>query len=275
MCRKNVIERLKLKNIDNYQKNFDVTIAIKGEQIYLNNKIKNLTNEGNKYKAIVEGTKDYKVEVEFDDEDKIKEMKCTCPYFEKEKNCKHTHSVVFAAKLSQYYPIVNNYIESELNSLEEDFKNTNFKNHTYQKRIIEDKIKELKEQLNYKKGLYQRLNLAVKIRLIKEEIKRTLYSIETEERKAKKEIQNKLEQNIKITKTKKHKPGILYGLISGLFSASKDLSFNRETTYTEKELDDWDLDKEQKQLVREGHYDPWNFEEENLEEEDYYYEEDE
>ena len=36
-------------------------------------------------------------------------------------------------------------------------------------------------------------------------------------------------------------------------------------------MDDYYLEDWQKDLVREGKYEPWNFEEDNLEEEDYYY----
>ena len=40
------------------------------------------------------------------------------------------------------------------------------------------------------------------------------------------------------------------------------------------ELDNYGLEDWQKDLVKKGEYDPWNFEEEDLEEDDYYYEDD-
>ena len=40
--------------------------------------------------------------------------------------------------------------------------------------------------------------------------------------------------------------------------------------YTDKELDNYGLEEWQKKLVKEGKYKPWNFEEEDLEEDDYY-----
>ena len=40
--------------------------------------------------------------------------------------------------------------------------------------------------------------------------------------------------------------------------------------YTDKELDNYGLEEWQKKLVKEGKYMPWNFEEEDLEEDDYY-----
>ena len=42
----------------------------------------------------------------------------------------------------------------------------------------------------------------------------------------------------------------------------------------ENEMNAYDLEDWQKDLVRKGEYDPWNFEEKNLEEEDYYSEDD-
>jgi hypothetical protein len=43
----------------------------------------------------------------------------------------------------------------------------------------------------------------------------------------------------------------------------------------EERMDDLDLEDWQKDLVRKGEYDPENFEEEELDEDDYYYEDDE
>ena len=43
----------------------------------------------------------------------------------------------------------------------------------------------------------------------------------------------------------------------------------------EERMDDLDLEDWQKDLVRKGEYDPKNFEEEELDEDDYYYEDDE
>ena len=45
--------------------------------------------------------------------------------------------------------------------------------------------------------------------------------------------------------------------------------------YSDEELDDYGLEDWQKVEVKEGRYDPWNFEEEDLEDDDYYFEDDE
>lgn len=48
----------------------------------------------------------------------------------------------------------------------------------------------------------------------------------------------------------------------------------KKCKYTEKQLDNYCLEEWQKKLVREGKFEPWNFGEDDLEEEDYYYEDD-
>lgn len=277
MRRRQIIEYLKLDNIDKYRE-FDIDIAIRGEKIYQNNKIKNLTSENNKYKAIVQGTEDYNVEVEFDENDKIKNMKCTCPYYKKGNNCKHISSVVFATKLRPYYEKINNYIDKELEILKTNYKNSNVKN-----KMLENKIKIIENNLIEKQGLYQRLNIAIDINIVEEDLEREIYytkkAAEDVKRRYEEKIQEKEIRQRQTIKRKKHKPGLLFGLLSGLFSVSNDVykETHDSKEYTEEELNDWNLTEEQKELVREGHYEPWNFEEDkkSLEEEDYFYEDDE
>lgn len=71
--------------------------------------------------------------------------------------------------------------------------------------------------------------------------------------------------------------GIITGLIKGFADAAKQSYEDNhgETKYTDKELRDRDLDDDQIKEVREGNQEPWDFEEENLEEDDYYYGDDE
>ena len=42
----------------------------------------------------------------------------------------------------------------------------------------------------------------------------------------------------------------------------------------DKNNDLYDLDDDEKELVRKGEYDPWNFEEEDTDEDDFYHEDD-
>lgn len=56
------------------------------------------------------------------------------------------------------------------------------------------------------------------------------------------------------------------GLLKDLLGSNKDKK--------EKEIDKYNLTKEEQEEVRKGNYKPWNFEEEEKEEDDYYYEDD-
>lgn len=57
-----------------------------------------------------------------------------------------------------------------------------------------------------------------------------------------------------------------------LFSLKSDKKGN--SIYTEKDLKGYELEDWQKEEVKKGNYGPWNFEEEELEEDDYYNEDD-
>lgn len=53
----------------------------------------------------------------------------------------------------------------------------------------------------------------------------------------------------------------------------EEVDDENESDYLDEELDDYNLEEWQKDLVKKGEYDPWDFEEEDLEEDDYYEEE--
>ena len=71
---------------------------------------------------------------------------------------------------------------------------------------------------------------------------------------------------------------MIMGLIWEILKASAEIEEEKEKKKRadlEKEMDAYDLEDWQKDLVRKGDYDPWNFEEDGeLEEDDYYYEDD-
>ena len=58
----------------------------------------------------------------------------------------------------------------------------------------------------------------------------------------------------------------------GLFTFMNDEQNN--SNYSDEELDEYGLEDWQKDEVKKGNYDPWNFEEEELEDDDYYSEDD-
>ena len=75
------------------------------------------------------------------------------------------------------------------------------------------------------------------------------------------------------------------GLFDDLFGKDKKKSQNaqglfsfmnqeQDNNYSDKDLDDYGLNKNEKEEVKKGNQDPWNFEEEDLEDDDYYNEDD-
>ena len=53
-----------------------------------------------------------------------------------------------------------------------------------------------------------------------------------------------------------------------------DQEQNNDSDYTDEELNDYGLENWEKEQVKKGENDPWNFEEEDLEDDDYYSEDD-
>ena len=59
----------------------------------------------------------------------------------------------------------------------------------------------------------------------------------------------------------------------GLFSFMEEQQKANNNEYTDEELENYGLEDWQKEEIKKGNYDPWNFEEE-LEDDDYYNEDD-
>lgn len=62
--------------------------------------------------------------------------------------------------------------------------------------------------------------------------------------------------------------GLLLKLLFG--SGQKKVPKNKEAHF-EQEMDQYGLLDDEKKLVQSGEYDPWNFEEEETDEDDYYH----
>ena len=54
-----------------------------------------------------------------------------------------------------------------------------------------------------------------------------------------------------------------------------DQEQNNDSDYTDEELNDYGLENWEKEQVKKGENDPWNFDEEELEDDDYYSDDDE
>lgn len=63
-------------------------------------------------------------------------------------------------------------------------------------------------------------------------------------------------------------------LLNLLFGFVENTNRKNSNTKLEREMNLFGLSEDEKKLVRSGQYDPWNFEEEELDEDDYYYDDD-
>lgn len=61
---------------------------------------------------------------------------------------------------------------------------------------------------------------------------------------------------------------------SDLFSFLSKASKDNDSDFTEKEIKNMDLEDWQKDLIRSGEYDPYDFEEDSIDEDSYYNEDD-
>lgn len=68
--------------------------------------------------------------------------------------------------------------------------------------------------------------------------------------------------------------GILEEFLNGSLNLSNNEAKNK-SGYSEEEMDSYGLEESEKELVRKGEYNPWDFETEGPFEEDDYYSEDE
>lgn len=60
-------------------------------------------------------------------------------------------------------------------------------------------------------------------------------------------------------------------LLKLLFGAGNQSGKGKRDKGLEREMDKYGLLEEEKELVRSGEYDPWNFEDEEADEDDYYH----
>ena len=82
---------------------------------FITDDVKILNRSPREVNAIVSGTFDYDVRIEFDKKGHIDSMSCTCPYFERD-NCKHLAALLYCLKEDKDYDV-----ESE-EDIEELFK---------------------------------------------------------------------------------------------------------------------------------------------------------
>ncbi len=309
-------------NNTKYDYLFREIIKSRGKNYYSIDRVKAIHKSNNKVSGLVEGTKEYKVSIDFDN-DNIVDVSCECEYHKStDKYCKHVYALLMSLKM--IYEKERMLVEYKKNierikEIVELIKNTYYENKKYLNVLMFTvTFKDDKKYLNYikkledfidEKNIYK-LRSALRyscdyLNYTIDDYNELLDKIEEgknviEERKRKKAEEklkpkeeyedegytyvfddsfiydkfdkisneiNELEKNLKeLEKAKKEnekkiKKTLFFGFLYKLFNNSKS---KNDTT-----LMSWEED-----LVKKGEYEPFHFEEENMEEDDYYYEDD-
>lgn len=77
-----------------WQTRFPERILLRGYHYYLSHSVKDLKIYNNRIESYVEGSEEYKVEIDIND-DKIVSMECSCPYAQDGHLCKHMAATLF------------------------------------------------------------------------------------------------------------------------------------------------------------------------------------
>ncbi|MDO4371330.1 MAG: SWIM zinc finger family protein, partial [Clostridia bacterium] len=79
----------------NWERLFKPHILERGMAYYYEGCVEDLEINEDEITAVVEGTEQYDVSIELDEDD-VSGMECTCPYAEDGENCKHMAAVLYA-----------------------------------------------------------------------------------------------------------------------------------------------------------------------------------
>lgn len=290
---KTVKEKLEIFDKSIYDETFPIQIRGRGESYFENDKLKYFKQNGNKYTCTVKGTEDHKVSLTFrEDSDEIEEASCTCPYFaDKNNNCKHIYALLYKVKCSGNKDVIINEIKENLNSIKTMIKNsqdyidrnkshftsaaiqehynyTHYYDYTFNN--IENKLSNNTLEDTLLKYLEDLISISSEL---KTKIKKTLNSENTSNNNIV-NTSNNSKDSSKIGLTDVVAGLVIADTIDDYIQKKKDKDDYNVSGYTDDELDDYGLEDWQKDLVKKGDYEPWNFEEEDLEEDDYYYEDD-
>ena len=287
LTEKEIKEELKVFDRSVYNDYFQPQIRNRGERYYLDNKISDFKQDENKFSCKVDGTETYDTNITFAKEDDsiIESATCTCPYFEdKQEYCKHIYALILKSKGDKNNQIIIAEIRNYINGIKEALNNANdyIKNNALS---FEDKVRN---------SYFEYVNtISLKIDNFDKQVIKSKNDedILMDILKQLMNLSEELSRKIRITINSKKIPApttqytpkpkkqssvgtALFGLalLDSLNSSKDDEDIDEEL---ETEMDTYCLEDWQKDLVRKGEYNPWNFEEDGeLEEDDYYYEDD-
>lgn len=281
-------EKLDIFDKSIYDNEFPVQIRNRGEVYYYENKIKYFKENNNNYSCVVKGTENYNVKLSIGENNSVISSSCTCPYFsDKGHNCKHIYALLYKVKCSNNKEKIISEINNQISGIKTMIKNaTDYleRNKSHFSYSVIEEFNNYSRQYSSQTSYYEK-NCSEKVLedILLQHLD-SLLSISLElKQKIKKTLNEENSATTVITSMPKQKNENKIGftdVIAGIAIANElDKHFNREEDedYDEEletEMDAYDLEDWQKDLVRQGRYNPWNFGEEELEEGDYYYEDD-
>lgn len=291
--KKGLKEILGIFDIDIYNDLFESKIRPRGQLYYADNKVQNVKQDANKWTCTINGTNKYDVFIKFEN-NKIVSSNCTCPYHQEDnKNCKHLYALLLKAKSEKNIPIILQSITSFSGKVTEMInEETKYISENQKSLQLDDnRISEFKNKIEIFKNKLERANYNIEKYKYNENILiDTFIDLIESSYSFNKNIENIIVESGKVDnpvsvdkvynathnddKIKLSDVATGYFIVDGLskIGHKKDKDYDEEL---EREMDDYMLEDWQKDLVRKGEYNPWNFEEDgDLEEDDYYYEDD-
>ena len=277
-------EKLGFVDTSIYDDLFDSEIIERGKQYVRKKKTTKVSIKDNVWTSIVQGKDPYNVKVYMED-DKVKNAECDCAYFyDKNKYCKHIYATLYFARSAhniqkvldsiatfeaQLTDLINmeiDYIEKhedtlELEDIDKYMKNIN---------AFKDTLSIAKKNLN-QNSQYEDVMVSSLVHLMQDSYK-LIQDVETMIIEA-----DKLDYPFTKKKDSTHYPKSSdsnAAIAADFFAAdvwNKRQKNKEQDEKLEKEMDIYGLEDWQKEEVRKGNYDPWSFEEENLEEDDYFH----
>ena len=285
-----------------YDDIFKSQIRCKGREYYFKNKVSDLTYNDNKIAANVQGTSKYKVIIEYKNNNKLNAT-CTCPYYKEGNYCKHIYAVIYKDKGLNNENILTEELKYNNKTLIEFKNNIEELYNKYIKYLkdsnIECDIELLNKDVEYYDCNINKLtntygiestitlidNMKRKFSFYKNNlikvIEQACYDEMDKYHEKKNELRNKYEniknkyindelnqayENNEIINTTKEKKKTGYAYYDSLDEQTQE--------NLEKEMKALELEEFEKDLVREGRYNPWNFaskSDRKLNENDYYY----
>lgn len=293
ISQKELKEKLGLFDIDIYDEYFESKIKPRGQTYFAEGRLKKVKNDGDLWLCEIVGTETYNVSIRFE-ENRIIETNCTCPYHKEDnKNCKHMYALLIKAKcewnlpkileaITEYSGRLTKLIKEETEYISKNQKNLKLNGNDLS--IFNNDINEFMQKLNnasksLEKNKYNEtalLNILINIIESSYNYNKKVEDILVKAGK----VDNPVSMNKVFNSYSSNDDKIkLSDIVLGAAVANEiDKHIHKKEDDVdeelEREMDDYCLDDWQKDLVRSGEYYPWSFDEDEIDEDSYYYEED-